>query len=167
VTESLSQTSDAEILASIRWPREEQLPDDMLQWLIAPLGTDHKPLDNWPLGKGVAALMIEEADEMLKSMINDNDEIARQAITNGFIKIATILSSRIDTVPEESGTGEQTYPPANVFLDIILQEQNLSLAERLGLIEGTRRFMEIQRQVISYKATKSQPANFSLAEIAA
>ena len=166
MVESFSPSSDAEILSSLHWPHE-QLSNEKLDWIIAPWIDYQTPLPGQPRGVGIAALMIEETHQMFSDMNGQETEITRQAITNGFVKMTHILSSRINS-PQMLGLEAEKFLPPDMFLEIMLEDKNLSFAERLGLTEGTRRFMEIQNQVVEYKATSAAlPVNSPLTELAA
>jgi hypothetical protein len=131
MVESFSQTSDIEILASIRWPHTK-LSEEQRQWILAPLGPGHIPLPNQPIGPAIAALMIQEAHEILDTRNDEREQVARQAITEGYIRTAVRLTSL-----------KQIYPPVNN------PESNTPFAVRLGEIEATRRFTEMLEQVTS------------------
>ena len=165
MVESFSPSSDAEILSSLSWPHEP-LSNKKLDWIIAPWIDYEIPMPRQPLGKGITALMIEEAHQMLNELSGQETELIRQAITNGFVKMTHILSTRIDSLVTSRADGEKFLPP-DMFLEIMLQDKNLSFAERLGLTEGTRRFMEIQNQIAEHKTAIAQPTNSPATELAA
>lgn len=137
MVESFSQTSDIEVLASIRWPHTK-LSEEQRKWVLNPLGPGHIPLPNQPIGPAIAALMIQEAHEILDTGNYELEQVARQAITEGYIRTAVRLTSL-----------------KQIYLPVTNPESNIPFAVRLGEIEATRRLTEILEQVTSAKEVEA------------
>jgi hypothetical protein len=133
MVEVLHFNRDTDTFFSIVWPSAALDNPDKLQFLVAPLDSGRNPIVTEPLAPRIAAIMTEEIQETLDKVYQQSPAVAQQAITNGFLKAAQILSHPTQDDP----SGEKR-------LSDLLHDFDLPLRTRVGLGEGIKRFKTLE-----------------------